>query len=94
MNVVDVNVLAGCVDRVTRWGHGLTGGCLVRGMTLYYFLRRMSYDVTLQFGVGEVSGRIQGHCWLLLDGEPFLEKCDPRDLFGEIYHIPVTGRPR
>jgi hypothetical protein len=55
-------------------------GCLTRGGTLYYFLRRSGVDVALHFGMGRVPGGdgFEGHCWLVRDGEPFLEPGDPR----------------
>ena len=68
----------------------MRGDCLARGMTLYYFLCRMGYPVTLEFGVGDVGGRIEGHCWLVMDGEPILESRDPRGVFREIFSIPAA----
>lgn len=55
-------------------------GCLTRGITLYYFLRRAGVDVGLHFGMGRFSAGdgFDGHCWLVLDGEPYLEPRDPR----------------
>lgn len=52
--------------------------CQVRGLTLYYFLRRAGVDVSLVFGIGMVDTAYTGHCWLVKDGEPFLEVRDPR----------------
>jgi hypothetical protein len=62
-------------------------GCLTRGLTLYYFLRRAGVDVILTFGMGRVSGGdgFDGHCWLVLDGEPYLEPRDPRPDFAAMY---------
>jgi hypothetical protein len=65
-------------------------GCLTRGVTLYWFLRRAGLDVELRFGLD--PGRdveTDGHCWLSLDGEPFLEKRDPRPRFAELYRLPL-----
>ena len=63
-------------------------GCLTRGVTLYYFLRRGGADVGLAFGMGKNGESYIGHCWLVDGGEPFLERKDPRELFTEIYRIP------
>ena len=63
-------------------------GCLTRCMTLYFFLRRAGADVRLAFGVGLVDGRYEGHCWLERDGDPYLERRDPRQVFSETYRIP------
>ena len=61
--------------------------CLVRGLTLFYFLRRAGVDVALVFGTGNPGGGFAGHCWLVRDGEPFLEK-EPTVAFREIYRFP------
>jgi hypothetical protein len=34
------------------------------------------------------DGEYVGHCWLVKDGEPFLERTDPRPVFAEIVSIP------
>jgi hypothetical protein len=62
-------------------------GCLTRGLTLYYFLRRAGADVSLTFGMGPVDGGdgFDGHCWLVLDGEPYLEPRDPRRDYAPMY---------
>jgi hypothetical protein len=62
--------------------------CLTRTLTRYYFLRRVGVPLTLCFGVGWPDGTPAGHCWLLRDGEPFLEARDPRFVFAETYRIP------
>lgn len=65
--------------------------CYGRGVTLYYFLRRAGVDLQLCFGVGQVESRFAAHCWLLKDGEPFLERKDPRTLFTPMIAIPRRG---
>lgn len=68
------------------------GGCLTRGVTLYRFLRRAGLDVELRFGLDPRDGEgSDGHCWLTLDGEPFLEPRDPRPRFVELYRLPRTA---
>lgn len=65
-------------------------GCLTRGVTLYWFLRRAGLDVELRFGLDPTEREItDGHCWLALDDEPFLEKVDPRPRFAELYRLPI-----
>ena len=77
------------IERVLRSGYPLVRtGCLTRGITLFYFLRRAGVDVRLAFGMGRPVGDDEGHCWLVKDGLPYLEKVDPRDTFAEIYSIP------
>jgi hypothetical protein len=60
--------------------------CLTRGVTRYYFLRRAGADVALAFGMSQVPD-LGGHCWLVHDGQPYLEARDPRPVFAEVYRI-------
>jgi hypothetical protein len=32
-----------------------------------------------------MNGEFEGHCWLMKDGEPYLEKRDPRPFFAPTY---------
>lgn len=69
-------------------------GCLTRGVTLFWFLRRSGMDVELRFGLDPTDASqptgVDGHCWVTVDGEPFLEKVDPRSRFTEVFRIPVA----
>src|SRR4051794_17680964 len=83
--------LARRVDTVIAAGHPVVRrGCLTRGVTHFFFLRRAGVDVALQFGMGTPAGQPEGHCWLVRDGEPYLERVDPRPLFVETYRIPAA----
>lgn len=67
-------------------------GCLTRGITLFWFLRRAGLDVELRFGLDPRDpSATDGHCWLSLDGEPFLERRDPRPRFAELYRLPLPA---
>ncbi len=91
MTAIPIDDLAHRVDTTLRWVRLLLeGGCLVRGMTLYYFLRRMGCPVTLEFGVGDIEGHVEGHCWLVMDGRPILENGDPREVFRGIFSMPYA----
>jgi hypothetical protein len=83
-----VRALAHRIDRWLRAGWPLVRrGCLTRGITQYRFLRQAGFDVSLRFGLGEVNGKFEGHCWLVQDGQPFLEKRDPRPIYTETWRI-------
>lgn len=88
-----VEVFGRRVNQVIRWGRPLVRpGCLTRGITGYYILRRAGLDVALCFGVGPVRGPgVAGHCWLILDGEPVLEAVDPRPAFTELVRLSSRG---
>lgn len=81
-----LSMIVSVVDAVLRAGKPLLrSSCLTRGLTLYYFLRRAGLEVTLCFGVETSGDTIVGHCWLVKDGEPFLEAQDPRSRFITMY---------
>ena len=66
-------------------------GCLTRGVTLFWFLRRAGLDVELRFGVDPLKlEAADGHCWLVLDGEPLFEREDTRR-FTETYRFPMVA---
>lgn len=81
------------IESVLRLAGPLSRGkCLSRGLTLFYFLRREGVDVLLCFGMGRVAGEYAGHCWLMKDGEPFLEVNDPLQVFANVVSIPMNHR--
>jgi hypothetical protein len=87
-------LMVGRIDAALRAAWPLVRrGCLTRGLTQLWFLSRAGFPVSLHFGMGEIDGRIEGHCWLVLDGEPFAEKRDPRPLYTETWRIPRENRP-
>jgi hypothetical protein len=68
-------------------------GCLTRGLSLYYGLRRAGFPVRLLFGMGRTAGGdgFDGHCWVELAGEPYMEPRDPRPLFRAMYAFGRAG---
>jgi len=88
----NVNKIAAYVElAITRGRPIVRPGCLTRGLTRYYFLRRAGMKVTLCFGMGRIDSKFMGHCWLTKDGEPFLELEDPRPRYVEVYRISSEG---
>jgi Transglutaminase-like superfamily len=84
----DQDKIAAYVELAIRRGQPIVRpGCLTRGLTRYYFFRRAGMDVALCFGMGRLANGFMGHCWLVKDGEPFLELEDPRPLYAEVYRI-------
>lgn len=81
------------IDGVIRRGKPIIRpGCLTRGITGYYFLRRAGLDVALCFGMGSArQASAVGHCWLVLDDEPLLERSDPRALYTEVARLSTRG---
>ncbi|HEX6924462.1 MAG TPA: lasso peptide biosynthesis B2 protein [Longimicrobiaceae bacterium] len=87
--------VSACVERVLRGGGPwIRPGCLTRGVTRYYFLRRAGMELRLCFGATlTAGGRLSGHCWLERDGRPYLEEGDPRTAFVVMHRIP-SALPR
>ena len=86
----DVERVASRVEEVLRaGGPWVRPGCLTRGFTRYFFLRRVGLDVDLCFGAALDARRaVTGHCWLERRGEPYLEEeGDPRTAFVEMHRI-------
>lgn len=59
--------------------------CYTRGITRYLLLRRGRPDLELVFGLDAASR--DGHCWLVLDGSPYLEATDPAQRFVPVWHV-------
>jgi hypothetical protein len=83
-----------CVEIAMTTGQPLVRArCLVRAVTLFYFLRRAGMDLTLCFGAALKEGRLveaAGHCWLIKNGQPYLEERDPSVNFVPIYRLPLS----
>jgi hypothetical protein len=85
---VDPDSIASTVlQMLDFWSPLVRRGCLTRGLTLYYCLRRVGVPVALRFGMGRTSSGdgFDGHCWLELAGEPYLEARDPRSHYAAMY---------
>lgn len=83
-----VGALVESIDRWILLSRPLVrSGCVVRGVTLYRFLRLSGADVSLRFGIGIMDGEFAAHCWILYRGEPLAEREDPRPLFTETWVI-------
>ena len=76
---------------IRRGGPVVRRGCLTRGVTLYYGLRRSGVDAALCFGVGTVGGVTEGHCWIVVDECPVLEAVDPYSVFTETVRLSRNG---
>jgi hypothetical protein len=84
----EIEALVRRIDEVLVAGRPVVrAGCMVRGLTLYRFLRRAGADVSLRFGVGTLQGEFAAHCWIVYRGEPLEEPRDPRPLFTETWRI-------
>ncbi len=91
----EIEALVRRIDEILIAGRpAVRTGCMIRGLTLYRFLRRAGAEVSLRFGVGTIRGQFAAHCWIVYRGEPLEEPRDPRPLFTETWRIePGRGRP-
>jgi hypothetical protein len=62
--------------------------CLKQSLVLLHVLRQWGAPVTLLLGVATHGGTLTGHCWVELDGQPFGEGADPRQVFTIVYTWP------
>lgn len=60
--------------------------CLVRGLTLFRFLRQAGVEADIHFGIDPTTR--DGHCWISVSGEPLLEPTDPASRFLEMLRYP------
>lgn len=87
-SAAEVDLLVRRIDALIAAGRPFVrSGCLVRGLTLYRFLRKAGAEVSLRFGAGEMNGSFAAHCWIVYRGEPLAEPRDPRPLFTETWRI-------
>lgn len=84
-----IHAIVRCTAVALRRGQPvIRRGCLTRGLTLYFFLRRAGLDVDLCFGAGYLGAEFAAHCWVEQGGEPFHEPVDPRRVYAEMYRVP------
>jgi transglutaminase-like putative cysteine protease len=52
-------------------------------------LRSAGIDAELVFGMGraDTADGYDGHCWVTVDGAPYLEPRDPRDAYVAMYTL-------
>jgi hypothetical protein len=81
--------VAAVVEIAQQFAHPVVRrGCLTRGVSLFWLL---GGDLRLCFGIGGAADDFSGHCWLERDGEPFLEKVDPRERFPTQFALPLPA---
>ncbi len=64
------------------------GNCLPRSLALYYFATRCGFPVQFHCGVRRMGAKLQGHAWLSLKGEPFLENGNPFRTYTVTFSFP------
>lgn len=88
----------GDVDRLVRLTRGVLrrthrrAFCHPRSLILFHVLSGWGYPVALHYGVRKASGRLEGHAWIDLAGEPLGEPRDPHALYHIVRSYPSTPR--
>jgi hypothetical protein len=67
------------------------GNCLPRSLVLFHLARRWGLPARLHCGVRRDGQQLQGHAWLSLHGEPFLEASNPEESYVVTFSYPDTG---
>jgi hypothetical protein len=63
--------------------------CLMRSLILYTFLRQSKVNTSINIGVRvDEKGKIRGHSWLTLNGQPYLTDNKIIERFKVIYVFP------
>jgi len=81
----DIDAAPAAERALALTGRLIRHSCYTRGITRYVLLRRGRPDLMLVFGIDPTSRA--GHCWLVLDGTPYLEAADPTQRFVPIWHV-------
>ena len=76
-------------EQVARLARGLSGpaniraldNCLERSLVIYRFLSRAGAQPELVVGFSRSSGTMQGHAWVMVDGQALFEQDEPLDEF-------------
>lgn len=81
---------------VDRWlllfPYNTKGNCFPRSVALYRCARRAGVPVRLHCGVRKDGGKLDGHAWLTLDGQPFHELSRQWQQFTVTFSYPFDSR--
>jgi hypothetical protein len=90
-DLADVVVVVRHVDGVLRRLPALPHGrCLIRSLTLYFFCTRLGYPVQISFGICRRRDGVEGHGWLVLHDQPFMEPGRPEKTFLPVWRLPSS----
>jgi len=81
---------------VDRWlllfPYNRKGNCFPRSVALYRYARRAGIPVRFHCGVRRSGGKLDGHAWLTLDGQPFQELSRQWQQFTVTFSYPSESR--
>ena len=89
---VSLQTIAWYTDALLRrMPAGRLGNCLPRSLTLFYFATRAGLPVRFHCGVRRVGEALEGHAWLTLGDQLFLERGEPEGRYAVIFSYPEPG---
>jgi hypothetical protein len=62
--------------------------CFLRSLIVFHLMRRERVSIRIVLGVRKMASLIEGHSWLLLNGDPLLEQSDPLLTYTEVHAYP------
>jgi hypothetical protein len=81
--------LAYYVDRwLALFPYSQKGNCLLRALSLYRYARQYGLPVEFQCGVMKSGTSLDGHAWLMLSAEPFMEPTQHWKTFAVTFSFP------
>lgn len=87
--VVPRELPPGFVDRLIYFTKALLNkrilflqpNCMIQSLVLYKILKKNNFAIQLFFGIRKEHEKLDGHCWLELDGDIILENDDPNKFY-------------
>jgi transglutaminase superfamily protein len=76
---------------LARFSFPTRGNCLPRSLVIFHLARWWGLPVRFHCGIRRDGERLQGHAWLSLQGEPFLEANNPEENYVVTFSYPDTG---
>ncbi|MDX1428985.1 MAG: lasso peptide biosynthesis B2 protein [Rhodothermales bacterium] len=64
--------------------------CMKRSLILFHFLRKAGREARIVFGVTKEEGKLEGHAWVTVNGEPYAEE-GPVDKYTVTYVYPDSA---
>lgn len=92
-------------EEIIKWTDAILGwdffifktSCLRRSLVLYHFLKQTGLPLQINFGVRKLAQNpkprwplLDGHGWLSLRGQSYLERGEPQREFKPIYSFPPS----
>lgn len=83
-----VRVVKGVLHRLYRRDY-----CLPQSLVLCRILSRTGHQPRLMMGVRRSGPGLDGHAWVVLDGQALAERDDPVGAFATTFQFPLTTSP-